>query len=691
MRGGRTYNGIAIVVSLLVLCWAVAAQGGPISFTGTGAYQHTEDEGDTSRVSQSTTVDLEQPLTPVMSLEETVRYTTTFREGNETEAVTPSLDLEVTNDLFYFDLSGTANKLRNSERSDLTSNTWQGRLNSNWEKELWPVLQFNYGGSNTGDDESPSRIDSRSTFSGFNIDWDLLLAKIYYNIDLNESDNFVANSNDKSTNHLARFTTDKSFWQDRGTVSFLGQYTRNSQDFTTRLDATGSARGPRVNTTVKSLVTENTDLMPTWNELGNGITPVVPRKTYNLAIEVDEQQQVYLIYLYASHQDSLGQVAPLEPGEYTSLISRWKVYYNNFNNNNEWTQLDVESLEYNLTEARFEFTIRRVPEVRASYIMLVAPNMPLPTDPADEYTFTAVEAYTRATGEAGQKFSSETDSFNYLGDTNVRFRITPDLQWTYNLILEEGETALEYDTERTYNSTSFIWTPTDIFTSTLSASESRDDQGIEDEEMTRFYSVNFSSLLLPTLDMNVGVTRNDNYEADVKTDTSYNYNFFLTALIFPDLTSNLDLAYITDYDEEEDSVTQDFNSTLKFTARLNPELTVDLTERYTTSNIEDSDFTAASIISASWRPSDILSLQVGGGREWESEETFPYTYFFSLTVAPTYKTQVNLSYDHSDGADDYNATYNWTINQIFSLHAYCMYVEEDESEFAYGGQLVIRY
>ena len=84
-------------------------------------------------------------------------------------------------------------------------------------------------------------------------------------------------------------------------------------------------------------------------------------------------------------------------------------------------------------------------------------------------------------------------------------------------------------------------------------------------------------------------------------------------------------------------------------------------------------------------------MQAGGGREWESEETFPYTYFFSLTVAPTYKTQVNLSYDHSDGADDYNATYNWTINQIFSLHAYCLYVEEDESEFAYGGQLVIRY
>ena len=680
MRGGRTYNGIATVVSLLVLCWAVAAQGGPISFTGTGAYQHTEDEGDTSRFSQSTTVDLEQPLTPVMSLEETVRYTTTFREGNETEAVTPSLDLEVTNDLFYFDLSGTANKLRNSERSDLTSNTWQGRLNSNWEKELWPVLQLNYGGSNTGDDESPSRIDSRSTFSGFNIDWDLLLAKIYYNIDLNESDNFVANSNDKSTNHLARFTTDKSFWQDRGTVSFLGQYTRNSQDFTTRLDATGSALVP-VNFTQARAGWDNVDvdLEPDWDDLLTAFPTVVHNQRYNVAIQVEDRQQVNAIYLYTV--EDLTDPALFGAGSVQQFD--WTVYSSNDGLN--WTQLTPSPQPvYNSILQRFELEI---PAVRARYIMLVETDIPTNAD----FNITRVEAYRRVTGQTGQKFSSETDSFNYLGDTNVRFRITPDLQWTYNLILEEGETALENDTERTYNSTSFIWTPTDIFTSTLSASESRDDQGIEDEEMTRFYSVNFSSLLLPTLDMNVGVTRNDNYEADVKTDTSYNYNFFLTALIFPDLTSNLDLAYITDYDEEEDSVTQDFNSTLKFTARLNPELTVDLTERYTTSNIEDSDFTAASIISASWRPSDILSLQVGGGREWESEETFPYTYFFSLTVAPTYKTQVNLSYDHSDGADDYNATYNWTINQIFSLHAYCMYVEEDESEFAYGGQLVIRY
>jgi len=215
--------------------------------------------------------------------------------------------------------------------------------------------------------------------------------------------------------------------------------------------------------------------------------------------------------------------------------------------------------------------------------------------------------------------------------------------------------------------------------------------GDEDEDKTRFYALSFSSLLLPTLDMNYGVTRSDTYEADVKTNTSYNYNMFLTALIFPDLTSNLDLAYITDRDEETDDTSQDFNSTLKFTARLNPAMTVDLTERYNTSNAEESTWTAASLIGVSWRPSDILSMQVGAGQEWQSDESSDFTNYLTVTIAPTYKTQLNVSYSHSQSSDDYSASYNWTINRIFSMHAYCTYIDEDETEFAYGGQFVIRY
>ncbi|MEW6519026.1 MAG: hypothetical protein AB1461_06395 [Thermodesulfobacteriota bacterium] len=677
MRGGRKYNGIILALLLLVFLCNDLVQGQPLSFNAVGSYQHTEDEGGESQVNQSTTLEFEQPLTPVMTLDENLRYTTTFREGSETEAITPSLDYQINNDIFYFDLSGTWTKLRNSERADQTSSNWQGRWTSNWQKELWPIVQLNYGMSSTKDDESPSELDTESTYSGFNIDWDLLYAKAYYNIDLNDTDNFVDDSNDKSTNQLARLTTDKSFWQDRLNVTFLGQYSKNTQEFETRFEPGGTVLVP-----IHSIVSRGgqdnrfPDEEPDWTDL-SPLPQVVPaNERYNLAIFQVDPRPVNAIYIY-TEQD----LTETEAGNLN--LFRLSVYSSN--DGTSWTPQGAPlSMQYDPIQQRFEVEII---QLTARYIMLVENDVP--TD--DDFTITRVEAYERVTGQAGQKFRSETDSYNYLGDTGVRFDITPDLQWTYNLILEDGQTSSENDLDRTYNATSFIWSPTQEFSSTVSASESKDQIEDEDEEKTRLYSISFSSLLLPTLDMNWGVTRSENYEADVKTSTGYNYNMFMTALIFPDLTSNLDLAYITDTDEELDNTSQDFNSTLKFTARLNPEMTVDLTERYNTSNDEENTWTAASLIGVSWRPSDILSMQVGGGNEWDEEDSSEFTYYLSVTVAPTYKTQLNLSLDHSEDADDYSASYNWTINKIFSMHAYCTYIDEDETEFAYGGQFVIRY
>jgi hypothetical protein len=681
-RGGIKYNGIIYALLLLFFfCDDTVVQGKPLSFIGTGTYQHTEDEGSETQVSQSTTLEFDQPLTPVMRIDETVRYTTTFNGGRETEAITPSLDYQINNDLFYFDLSGTWNKLRNSERSDLTSNNWQGRWISNWQKELWPMVQLNYGASSTKDDESPSRIDTESTFSGFNIDWDLLLAKVYYNIDLNETDNFVASSNDKSTNQLARLTTEKAFWQDRLNVSFLGQYTNNAQDFETKIDSGGSALVPlRIESRGgQAQFPRQPDDDPYWDDLTsfpNTVPHIAPDDRYNIAIFQLSPQPVNAFYIYTA--TDLGET---EAGNLN--LFQWTVYTSD--NGTNWSEKgQATSQIYDSTLQRFEIEI---PQVTAKFVMLVEDHIPTDAD----FNITRVEAFTRVSGDPGQKITRNTTYYTYLGDTSLRFLITPDLNWTYNLIVEDGETAVGDDISRTYNATSLIWSPTLLFSSTLSASESKDQIGDEDEDKTRFYALSFSSLLLPTLDMNYGVTRSDTYEADVKTNTSYNYNMFLTALIFPDLTSNLDLAYITDRDEETDDTSQDFNSTLKFTARLNPAMTVDLTERYNTSNAEESTWTAASLIGVSWRPSDILSMQVGAGQEWQSDESSDFTDYLTVTIAPTYKTQLNVSYSHSQSSDDYSASYNWTINRIFSMHAYCTYIDEDETEFAYGGQFVIRY
>ncbi len=58
MRGGRKYNGIILALLLIVIFCGDLVQGKPLSFIGTGTYQHTDEEGSESQVNQSTTLNL---------------------------------------------------------------------------------------------------------------------------------------------------------------------------------------------------------------------------------------------------------------------------------------------------------------------------------------------------------------------------------------------------------------------------------------------------------------------------------------------------------------------------------------------------------------------------------------------------------------------------------------------------------
>ena len=398
---------------------------------------------------------------------------------------------------------------------------------------------------------------------------------------------------------------------------------------------------------------------------------MVHGERYNLAIQVDSQQ-VDTIYVYTA--TDLTDDANL---------FQWEVYYSD--NGTMWfLSPPSPAPTYNNTFNRFELDIT---QLNSRYIMLVEKDIPTSAD----FDITRVEAFTRVAGIVGDEFTSRIETKNYLADSTLGWRIFPDLKFTYNLILEDGETAAGDDIDRTYNSGSLLWTPSLMFSSTLTASESRKQTGDEDEDKTRFYSAGFSSQLLPTLDVNVNVTKNDSYEDDKKTDTGYNYNFYMTAILFPDLSSNLDVVYITNRDEETNQLSQDFNSTLKFTARITPGLTIDLTENYTTSHAETETWTAFSMASVNWRPSDILSFQVIGVQRWEKDDSIPFLYYADVTIAPTYKTQLNLSYNHGETSDDYAANFTWTINKIFSVNAFTTYVDDEDSQFAYGSQLIVRY
>lgn len=654
---------------------------GSLTFNGTAGYIKNEDESGSSRLNQNTTVNFHQTLTPVLDFDETVRYSSSYENDRDTESVAPTGNILLNNDLFYLDLSGTVQKFRNSDSANMENRNWQSRLRSNWAWDFIPALQLGYGESWVADDENPAVIDGKSSNSDLMADWDLKIAKVYYSINDSISDDYVADSTSTATNQYLRLSSDHALWDNRITVSFQGQYSSNKQDFTALLGEDGTVLVPVWISETRGLADFKKNEMPEWDELQPSLPPAEVEKRYDIGMQVDSQQ-VNVVYLYTDKDIALDAV-----------LFRWNVFHSMDGEN--WTpQSPSPTPVYNRNLQRFELEI---PEQHARYILLEESEVPT----TENFTITRVEAFTRRSGAPGEKIKTESETSHYTADTSLGWRITDAWMTGYSLTLEDGETATGDDIDRTFHTSYLAWSPDQMFSSRMTVSEQISQLSLDEpEERDRSYALTCASQLLSTLDMDLGVTRTESYEDDTLVDTGYNYNAFFTALIFPDLTSTLDMVYFTRRDEETDDLSQDFSQTLRFTARLTPGLTTELAGIYTTSRGEKDSWSTASQLTVSWRASDILSMNFSGIQTWESDDDTPFLYTTSVTIAPTYKTQVSFGYSHQETSDNYNAFFSWTINRIFSCDLFATYVERDvvgraadrdRNRYTVGGQINVRY
>ncbi|MCB2183800.1 MAG: hypothetical protein KQH63_17360 [Desulfobulbaceae bacterium] len=646
----------------------------PLSFTGTVSYNDSSNDDSTTQVSQNTTATFDQELTPVMKLEESVRYRTSWQGGKNAESLAPILDFSVDNHLFLFEFSGAATKQRSSEQSNRLNRSWLTRLNSNWEKPLWPVIQLNFGQDFSEDDQDPKVTDSVSTLSGFDIDWDLLLANVYYSVDRNENEDETDKSSDTNTRQLARFSTDKYFWEDRIRFSFLEQYTQNDQTHSSIVSEDGFTLVPvTVILSKGGWDPDDEDAQPEWDDLVTPLPTVLQDERYNIAIRVDSQQ-VDTIYL-ETDVDLTSE----------ANLFRWELYYSS--NGTDWTiSIPTPTASYNMDLQRFEIEI---PGITARYIMLVETDVPS----TEDFNITQIRTFKKVTGAIGTEVNERQESYDYITEAGLSWRIASDLNITYNFGMKTGKTVADEDTDSRNQSLGLRWTPSLLFTSTFTANETQEQQGDEEESLSRAYAASFFWEAFPTLDFNLAVTRSEKYEDNSHISTNYDYTLLTNATLFPDLTTTLDLAYGTDSDKEKNEYSQDFNVNWKVTARLIPGLTLDFTERYSTSRAEETDsWTFSSGLDLSWRFSDILSMSAAGSQLWDDVETGPFLYNLNFSLSPANNTQVSLNYNHDDESDMYSANWSWTINKYYSTRINCSYSDKvDDDELQYGAQMSVRY
>ncbi len=645
----------------------------PVSFTGTVTHSHKEDGEDITSIDQNTTLNLDQQLTTVMQLTENIRYNSSWEGSTNTESIAPTLSLLINNDIFDFDLTGTATNRRTTDGPNRNNHSWESRINSTWDKILWPELQFIYGQSYAEDDQKPQVIDFESSHTGFDVDWNILVADIFYSYDDQTSENLVTQSEGSNTSQVARFDTQKSFLDRAIDTTFSYQFSTTTRDFSAKVNTSGFVLEPIVIN--ESRGANDYDDPPQdvdWNaDLVSPLPEVLRDEIYHLAIETLADAP-NVLYLYTD--EDLTDEAHL---------FQWQVYTSA--DGISWTRVTPDATHtYETLRQRFEVTL---PTVTQRYTMLVEQLVPTTVD----FSIINIEGYKKVVGNIGDTITNSTKTDTHQTNASVSWQLNPDLTFSSIFSFEEGK-GDDFDYDEINTNSSLAWTPTEFISTSANIGETRDDRSDEAESIKRSYGLSLSTQILPTLDINSAVTRSDDYEDGNKISTRYNYSILTSAILFPDLNATLDLGYLTNKDEESGDTNKDFNSNLILTARLFPDLTATLEEKYTESRSTDVSRTTGSRIILSWRPSDILSVNTNWSKEWENGEGQPDRYNITIGMAPTSKVQLNMAYSHSETNDSYSLSTNWHINDIFTVFAGANYKDPSTGDaFIYQTMLTVRY
>lgn len=660
-----------MLILSVTLVWNSAALADPISLYGNWQYQKTGNGESRESFRQNYNVDVESEITEAMTLGGSVRYNRDWTEGRVNELLYPTLNFMINNDIFRFDLSGTATERINSETADMSDRSWDTNLYSTWRRDWWPGLRLSYGEEYSSDDQSVHIVDMDSSNFQFDTDWDLGAVKAFYNYFYNEGKDRVADSKDTTDNHFARLEINNSFWDNRFNFGWSGQYSNIKQEFS------GPVGTPRPVHAFQGL--SGVPLDPSHGTLQE--TPALINcdfKTSALEIQPDEKenigirvdcQEVDLIYLYT-----------LDNSSRIAHDFHWDLYFSD--NGSDW-DLNATDIHhsYNSSLLRFEFDI---PKVQKDYIKLVTVQTP-----EEAVSISEMDVMCRTESK-----KEESTYENFLTDVHLGFRLTTDLNMNYSLSLETGTMDPGSDKDRQNQAGIISWTPSRYFVPSLSASENRQDYEDQPDTVSRSYSFMIASEPLSTLDLSIGTTRNENYEDGDRQSTTHNYTLYTTAVLFPDLNSSLDLLYgTTDYVDGEDSRTYGAQCTV--TARLSPELIADLTVEYNKNKAETDSESKGGTLTLNWRPSDIFSLRGNGSRTWEKEDDDTTNFNMVLSLVPTHKIQLNLGYSYANSTSTtqkYSFFWSWMVNQIFSVNVNGSYqIAEKDEPWSISGQLIARF
>ncbi len=671
-----------------LVLFSVANGGQDIS--ATWLHDEAKDQDDTDEYFLTYTLDLKQEVTEAMSLQESIRYTSSWLDEQDTQSLNPSLRFQVTNDIFLLELFGAASQQRNSENADQERASVEAAWTSAWDKLFWPNVRTSIGGDWQEDDNDPKQTDKTSRNETLALDWNLKYFKTYYNYNHTVSENYVTDRENDTTSNFARLEADHNFLQNRLTFGFSQQFSETRDISTINLGTLSSVlvvqSFPQARITVND--PDHTDdgaeftPAPLLNNDNLTDTPVSTNSPdeISIAIRTDFKTIDQLYFYTVTDQASVSASFTFDLYTSDDGIS-WQLHTTNLPNG------------YNSAERRFEFPIPALQHLWLKLVITGSPALPV-------VNFSEIDVFQLVTGE--NKVEDTTSTTSMITNLNLGAQLTDYLSLTYNLSIEDGEygSGVEYD--RYNQSGNLKWQTLPQLTTTVGINESESQNGDADETLSRSYTLNMDVIPLDTLDVNMGVTRAEEYQGSEKQAVNYNYGLFTTAALYPDLDASLDVNYSRATQELTNVTTKSYDVITSITARLVPKLTADFSVDYQHTLGDSGSETTGADLSLNWRASDMLSLNVTGNKEWIGSSPHNEGARLSLALAPTETTQFSISYIYSKSAetsdkpsqttDKVTVFGSWSLGPHFTMQANGSYVESmGVEDWQVQSQLVARF
>ena len=699
MTGQRDHNALFFFSCILLLsCVLISPAPGRAEVVGLDAsWQASEtgrdsDDENLSSFNQRYHLQWNPQVTRAVFLDTNMDYSRNWTTGTGTrEIISPTLDLQVRNDLFLAELNGIVTETNNTYSRDQSSNSWEATLGSNWDYLYWPNVSAVIGNNRLSDSEKVT--DNERAWSELVFDWEVEDFQAYYSYYLQDLTDYAQQSSRDERTHFGRIDYSRSFLEYRGQFTFSQQVTSSRTDFQADVGADGSVNvavnlsqglAGLDNTPERGGLSSNPALID-----GNRERPAYVIKLHevvNLGVKTDFQA-VDTLYLYT------GTLDPLLLDETSAL--RWDLYTSS--DGIEWTlQRPHVSTVYNRNEDRYEVAVGGLQSI---YLKLVVTGWP----PVLEIPVTEIAAFRVQSGSGGQVLDNQRYS-KYVTDVNFRLDPSQNTRFTYSLVWDDSAYDPGNDRQRLFQTGSFKWLYSKFFIPTITINDTATTNSDLMDTLQRSYALSIQSTPVQTLESSLSITRNENYEDDELLNTNHTINFLNSATLYPNLETTLDLNVVFNDNRQVDTSNEAMAIRWTLTGRLRPSLIADFITEYGSNTLDftevinDEDAGGRTTLNINWRPSDLVSILVNGsqgyGDKWINYQSFLLDARFS--VLRTDKTQVILGYranaTHDETIQDFSYNWSWNISSYLTLQSIASYMlTEEDNIWGINARLTARF